>query len=423
MNVAAPPPKLMALASSLRRLVMAPRFPTRPAPVPDGRQLLVDVSTIVRSDTRTGIQRVVRALLGQLTAAEIPGVTIQPVFASRNHAFCKAAFHPDGAVTKIVDPGGALQAIDARCGDIFLGLDLAAQTLPAVEQQLVRWRRNGVSINMVVYDLLPARQPEWFSPQLVRNFSRWLGVVARQSDCCVCISETVATALTEELMLRRVSPLPKIVTIPLGADIKASFPSSGLPSDVAAIRAWLQRWRTLLAVGTIEPRKGYDRLLAAFDEIWRADPESNIALLLVGRAGWKTAELQQRIKSHPEFGKRLIWLDQASDEFLSELYGKCAGLVAMSHQEGFGLPLIEAAAYGTPILARDLPVFREIGGTMFDYFDNDDPAVAADRIKSWLGAAQRLSSAKIDALPSWADSATALRTHLGLLPAQADPAP
>lgn len=417
------PPRLAALASKLRRIVMGPRFRTEAASHPGGRQLLVDVSTIARSDVRTGIQRVVRAMLGQLVATEIPGLTVQPVFASRNHGFCKAAFHPDGTLARVNGPSGRLQAVTVAPGDIFLGLDLAAQTLPAVEGELARWRRRGVSINIVVYDLLPATRPDWFSRQLVRNFDRWLGVIARQSDRCICISGPVAHALAEQLAARKARTQPAILTIPLGSDIGSSFPSRGLPDDVAAVRKWVRQGRTLLTVGTIEPRKGHDRLLGALDQIWRTDPESDIALLVVGRAGWSTGELQQRIKDHPEYGKRLVWLDQASDELLSELYRSCVGLVAASHQEGFGLPLIEASAHGSPVLARDLPVFRDIGGTMFDFFDNDDPIAFADCIKEWLAAARRRPETEINCLPRWADSAAALKTHLGLVQSSTGSAP
>lgn len=390
-----------------------------PANHPGGRQLLVDVSTIVRTDVRTGIQRVVRALLGQLMEADLPGVTVQPIFASRNHGFCKAAFLADGRlVNASVHPNG-LQPVEVGRDDIYLGLDLAAQILPAVESQLAAWRHSGVSITMVVYDLLPSSRPDWFSPKLVRNFQGWLGVVARQGDHCICISETVAQALTQQLSAMKFSPLPVIRTIPLGSDLDASFPSLGLPDDSLALLDWMRSGRTILTVGTVEPRKGHGKLLDALDHIWRSDPGSDIALLVVGRAGWKTEQLQERIKSHSEKGKRLIWLDQASDEFLSKIYQTCAGLIAASYQEGFGLPLVEAAANGAPILARDIPVFREVGGPLFDYFENDKPTVLADRIRQWLSDARPPSTREIDALPRWEDSAAALLDHLELAPQRA----
>ena len=388
------------------------RFEKLPTTAP--RQVLIDVSVIVHNDARTGIQRVVRALLGQITKSEIPGVLIQPVFASRDHGYCKAVLMPDGQIINTSCSKRGRQPVVARPNDVFLGLDLCAHLLPHVEADLARWRRDGVSINIVVYDLLPICRPDWFSSRLVRDFRRWLGVVARQSDRCICISGEVARTLTEQLSARNVAPLPTILTIPLGWDLASSFPNAGLPEDVSQLRNWVQGHRTVLAVGTVEPRKGYDQLLDAFDHLWRSEPEDDIALLIVGRAGWRTGHLQQRIRGHRENGKRLIWLDRVSDELLSELYQNCAGLIAASHQEGFGLPLIEAAAHGAPILARDLPVFREVGGNLFDYFDDDDPVPLAKRIRTWLARPRPPSRESIEALPRWRDSAKALQGHLDL---------
>lgn len=410
------PPRSVAILSALRRLIMTPHFSIERSGHPGERQLLVDVSTIIGADVRTGIQRVVRAVLGQLVNTDIPGVSVQPIFASRNHGFCKATLLSDGRLVSASSCPSGLQPVEIRTGDIYLGLDLAAQILPAVESQLATWRRLGVSINIVVYDLLPNTQPDWFSPKLVRNFQNWLGAVARQSDRCICISQAVAQSLTRHLSANNVCPLPIIQTIPLGSDLNASFPSQGSPNDASVLLDWMQSARTILAVGTIEPRKGYAQLLDALDHLWQSDPRRNIALLIIGRTGWKTEKLQERIRRHCEMGKRLVWLDQTSDEFLLAAYQHCAGLIAPSYQEGCGLPLIEAAANGAPILARDIPVFREIGGSLFDYFQDDTPRALASRIRHWLSDARPPTEEEVAALPRWEDCALTLLGHLELIP-------
>ncbi len=407
-------PLLRSVAGTIRRAVMAPRFRIKRSQYPDKRQLLVDVSTIIRADVRTGIQRVVRALLGQLVASTLEGVIVQPIFAGRNHGYCKAIFRPDGSLIGASKVSRGLEPVEVQEGDVFLGLDLAAQTLPALEGQLAAWRRRGVSVNMVVYDLLPLTNPEWFSSSLASNFDRWFGTVIRQSDRCICISETVAGVLDRLVSRGNTQRNPAIMTIPLGSNMDASFPSSGLLANYAAIQDFMRNSRTVLAVGTIEPRKGHTQLLDALDHLWKSDPHSDISLMIVGRAGWKTEELQRRIGNHPELGKRLSWVGQASDEVLSQLYSNCAGLVSASFQEGFGLPLIEAVSHGAPILARDIPVFREVGGQIFSFFDDDKPAPFAARIEHWLASAKPPTPAQRLALPIWADSSAALLAHLGI---------
>jgi glycosyltransferase involved in cell wall biosynthesis len=400
------PPALPALSSAVRRWLKAAAYRFEPSPVPLTRQLLVDVSVILRHDAGTGIQRVVRALLGQLAALAGPDLAVQPVFASRDHGFCRAVLQADGRVVNAAGHPRARQKVAVRDGDIYLGLDLAAHLLPRVETQLAQWRRSGVTIAIMVYDLLPLTDPDWFAPRTVRNFRRWLGVVARQSDRCICISGTVATALARAVPINGRRPV--ITTIPLGADIAASQPSAGLAPEMASLRQWLARHQAVLSVGTIEPRKGHAPLLAAFSRLWHQQPDSEIGLLIVGRPGWKTSDLQQQLRDHPEQGRRLLWLDGASDELLAEAYAGSAGLVAASYGEGFGLPVIEALAHGTPVLARDLPVFREVGGDLLDYFDDDAPDALARRITAWLPVRRPPQPAAIAALPRWADSAAAL---------------
>jgi glycosyltransferase involved in cell wall biosynthesis len=410
-----PAPLLPMLRAALRRRLMALTLTFEPVSAPDARQLIVDVSVIVQQDVGTGIQRVVRALLGQLSVAAGPDLVVQPVFASRNHGYCRAVLTSDGRITGACQ-NSLLQPVVARRGDVFLGLDLAAHLLPQVEADLARWRRDGVAINIMVYDLLPLMRPDWFPPRTARRFDLWLGVLARQADRCICISNTVAQMLTQEFASRSAGPLPEVTSIPLGSDLAASYPSRGFPAEVASLREWLLRHRVLLSVGTIEPRKGHQQLLAALSRHWQMEPSSDIALLVVGRLGWNVGDLHAQLRRHPEQGNRLIWLDGASDELLAELYLGAAGLVAASYGEGFGLPLVEALAHGTPVLARDLPVFREIGGSLFDYFDDDAPDTLAARLQSWLAQARRPTPQDLADLPSWALSAEALMQKLELLP-------
>lgn len=407
-------PVMPSLKTRFRRSLHARTLRFATATEPTRKQLLVDVSVIISGDARTGIQRVVRALLGQLTAQAGNDLAVQPVFLTRNHGYCRAKFQPDGTVTVLGQEHGLLHPASARAGDVFLGLDLAAHLAPSLEHDLEHWRRLGVSINFLVYDLLPIMQPDWFPPKTPLNVGRWVEMLSRQADRCICISGAVASDLELAFEARGCSRLPLIDTIPLGWDLTESYPSIGLPANIETIRSWLTAHTAVLAVGTIEPRKGYDQLLGAMTEHWQRSPDSNTALLIIGRPGWKTDLLQQHLRSHCEIGKRLIWLDEASDELLAEIYGRVAGLIAASHAEGFGLPLVEALANGTPVLARDIPVFREICGANCEYFEDDSPVPLCARIEAWLARAKTQPVVSRPRLPRWADSGAALMRTLGL---------
>jgi glycosyltransferase involved in cell wall biosynthesis len=108
-------------------------------------------------------------------------------------------------------------------------------------------------------------------------------------------------------------------------------------------------------------------------------------LVIVGKGGWLVDELIEKLEGHPMLNTRLFWLRGISDEFLEKTYQVCSALIAASEGEGFGLPLIEAAQHQLPIIARDIPVFREVGGEHAFYFtDTKDPESLADTIRVWI---------------------------------------
>lgn len=94
----------------------------------------------------------------------------------------------------------------------------------------------------------------------------------------------------------------------------------------------------------------------------------------------------ERLRHHPQLHKRLFWLEGISDEYLEKVYAASTCLIAASYGEGFGLPLIEAAQYGLPIIARDIPVFREVAGNHAYFYVDDNPTGKglSDAIKRWL---------------------------------------
>lgn len=400
--------------------VRAPAPELAAAQAPE-RQLLVDVSVIHQSDARTGIQRVVRALMLQLLMAPPAGYRVCPVFSSRQHGYRYAA--PDFLDPESQPPGAAASPVHAdvqvQSGDLFLGLDLAAHLLPRHQAQVLCWKRSGVKMHVLVYDLLPLLHPEWFNPKTVRNFKRWIKWLAVYADSAICISETVKLELHAWLnthlgMLPTTLPASTIV---LGADIEASAPSGGLPAQASSVLARLRSTTAVLMVGTLEPRKGYDQALAAFEQLWQRGDAP--LLVIVGRPGWKTQALQEKLRRHPQAGQRLFWLEDVSDEYLAQLYGACSGVLVASRGEGFGLPLVEAVQHGKPVLAREIAVFQELKFAGITYFHGESANDLANAIGNWLKPAWGETvlppqSHASSFFPTWQLSATQLLHALGL---------
>jgi glycosyltransferase involved in cell wall biosynthesis len=377
-------------------------------------QLLVDVSTIIGGDSRTGIQRTVRAILLKLCESPPANYVIRPVFAERHQPY---RYAPTDFLRRSDTYSQDSEIVQPGPGDIFLGLDLCAHILPRHTAQIRWWKTNGVRIELVVYDLLPLRHGQWFHSRMRRNFRKWLSFLERNADGVIAISQSVADDIQMWLNSRG-TPYVRVSRMRLGYDIAATAPSQGRPACSDYTLAKMASNPALLMVGTIEPRKGHEAVIAAMEHLWTAG--SRVLLVIAGKPGWKTDALQHHLHSHPEAGDRLIWLDAVSDEYLDQLYCACHGLIAASNSEGFGLPIVEAMAHGRPVLARDIPVFRELEHSLIRYFGNESPVELAGHIERFLHQPPVAGPA---VLPNWSETTQDLARVLGLcMEAQSGPA-
>jgi glycosyltransferase involved in cell wall biosynthesis len=377
-------------------------------PKPRQKRLLVDISELVQQDSRSGIQRVVRSILSRWLLKPPQGCIVEPVYAELDTPGYRYARKFTSRFLDIWEDWGQDDTVEVYAGDVFVGLDLSPLIVPRQESLLQDWRRSGVSIHFVVYDLLPVLQPEFFGPDVQRTHQRWLESIA-EFDGVVCISRAVASDFQNWLDHygpKRHSPIA-INWIHLGGDTDNSMPTHGLPDNAEETLVLLRIAPSFLTVGTIEPRKGQRQTLAAFEALWACDIAAN--LIFVGQQGWMMEDFAKELRDHPQFCKRLFWLDGISDEYLELIYAASSYLIAASEGEGFGLPLIEASRHGIPILARDLPVFREVAGNAATYFANsNDPVVISESIVKLLQ--QMINAPKPQELvwQTWAQSAEAL---------------
>jgi glycosyltransferase involved in cell wall biosynthesis len=345
-------------------------------------QIFVDITNITKLDLRTGIERVTRGVLMSLVSNPPSGYRIEPVRAVAGGYVYARRFMAETLHFAQNDLGD--DQVECHLGDIFLGVDWPADVLPSLKSWFRKQQWRGMRNIFVVYDLLPLLQPELFPPELQPMTFAWLKAVSEIGDSVVCISRTVADELhrwLEETKPDRLKPL-SIGFFQLGADLHASLPTKGLPDEALQTLAKLRSRPTFLMVGTVEPRKGHRQALAAVEMLWNEGIDVNLAL--VGKKGWMMEDFAERIQQHPEREKRLFWFQGISDEMLEQIYRSARALLVASEGEGFGLPLIEAAQYGIPIIARDLPVFREVASNHAYYFTGRDEAALAIALRKWL---------------------------------------
>jgi glycosyltransferase involved in cell wall biosynthesis len=373
------------------------------------RRLHIDISTVVKSDCRTGIQRVTRAVISALSAKDINDLEVVCVFSRADYANFYVASDYMREAGLPLDPS-ITGCVEFLPGDILLFLDLAPAVLINYRDRLRNLRHRGVQVHTVVYDLLPIALPRSFELGLPPEFKRWLYALSTL-DGAVCISRSVADQLRDYLEKHGSSnsgPL-RIGYFHLGADLENSIPTSGIPEDASSVLEILSGAPTFLMVGTVEPRKGHRQVIEAFELLWKNGVEVNLAI--VGKIGWLMDGFKESMESHPFQGSRLFHLNGVSDEYLDHVYEVSDCLIAASSGEGFGLPLVEAARKGIPIIARELPVFREVAGDHAMYFeDSREPCVITAVVRRWLELSTSDAHPKSDGIRalSWSESADQL---------------
>jgi glycosyltransferase involved in cell wall biosynthesis len=352
-------------------------------------RIFIDATDLLTTGKVTGIQRVVREIarngveLGLALPVSIDG--------DRLVAACHG---PD-----------ARAQIDYRAGDILLLLDAGWNRFDDYPELLRAFRRKGGVVVACGYDLFPLLYPTLYSRGLVANFQVWMDQVLLQSDAVVAISHSVAESFSTYVSSIQRKPRAgmRLGWWRLGADFVGDSQEAANPKVVELTRGA----PFFLSVGTLEMRKGYPVALDAFERLWAEGIDANY--VIVGRPGWNAAAFEERLRKHSQIGKRLFWLRDSSDADLRLLYEETKGVVLASFAEGFGLPLIEAAHFGKPIIASDIDVFREVGGKDVRFFDVLDAAGLAVRVKETLseqGAAPEIAHS------TWRESTEELMTML-----------
>lgn len=138
----------------------------------------------------------------------------------------------------------------------------------------------------------------------------------------------------------------------------------------------------ILFVGTIEPRKNIANLLKAFDKFKNQD-KNNFHLVLIGKKGWNTSEIDETF-AKTKYKDKIHFMDFIDDQELVYLYNAASLLCYPSLFEGFGLPVLEAMACGTPVITSNISSLPEVGGDAARYIDPDNIEDISNKITQIL---------------------------------------
>lgn len=224
-------------------------------------------------------------------------------------------------------------------------------------------------------------------PGIVYRLKRWgyelvMRIGLRRATAILAVSQATKRSIVEVFGI----PSQKIIVTYEGVDREMRVTRSpGLArsgSDVLPVRY-------ILYVGNAYPHKNLSVLVKAFKLIvgsgsgHRDRDRSDTILILVGPDDYFYRRLRQEVE-HAGMSRHILFFGPANRFQLAQLYTNARALVFPSLMEGFGLPGIEAMAYGTPVIASDIPVFREVYGDAFLPFNPDDSEGLADAIRRVL---------------------------------------
>ena len=261
-------------------------------------------------------------------------------------------------------------------GDVFFDIDSVWMNSLKRSYLLPILKSQGVVIVSHIYDIIPITEPQYCHELTVLHFMDYLGAHIENSDLIIANANATIDAIRKVDAYRVGKYATKVVK--LGSNIK---PPKAKVEVSTRIQNIVESGTYILMVGTMEPRKNHKYVLEAFEkELF----DKNIHLVFAGRMGWNMEEFMHVVKHHPQLGKKFFYLDNATDDEIVYLYKHAFFVAFASYNEGFGLPIIESFANGTPVLSADIPVLRETGGDYCDYFSLSESQDFINKVKYYL---------------------------------------
>lgn len=242
-------------------------------------------------------------------------------------------------------------------GAVYINVGHSGLDQPAL---LARLDRAGIRPVVMIHDLIPITYPEFCGPGAAARHHRRLDSVLQHA--AAILTNSVATADdVRDYASARALTAPSIFVAPLGLE----------PSFVAPLNDPIAALPYFVCVGTIEPRKNLVMLL----KIWRRLAErmgpATPRLVLVGRRGWENETVLDHLQRSPPVKQFVHEIADLHDDELARLIRGARALLAPSAAEGFDLPVVEALALSTPVIASDIPAHRELahGAMLLDATD------------------------------------------------------
>lgn len=259
------------------------------------------------------------------------------------------------------------------------------------------YARPDIRAAFFVHDLIPISHPEYGRPGEASRHAVRMQTIARHADHVLCNSQDVADRFAAYAAEQGFGRKP-VTAAWLGAEPVFGAKEGQAPRFARPV---------FLICGTIESRKNHLLLLNLWRSLAESRPEVMPRLVIVGRRGWEAESVFDMLDRCPAMRDHVVEARGLSTQGLARLLRAATALLMPSFIEGYGLPVIEAAASGLPVLASDIPVHREIAGAFAQFLDPLDGPGWRDAILALCEPESRLGAELAGRLegyapPDWA---------------------
>ena len=258
----------------------------------------------------------------------------------------------------------------------------------------------------MVHDLIPVTHPEFCRPSEERRHKRRIDFVLSDAKCIITNSRATQSALEAYAQQRGVE-LPACAAIHLGVSAGMIVANTFAPPRAQPSPP------SFLMLGTLEPRKNHLLILDVWERMFRANREHTPSLIIIGQWGWQYGALTHRLDQCLRLKVPIRLLRRCDDNQVKQQLQVARALLFPSLVEGFGLPLLEALARGTPVIASDLAVFREVAAEIPEYIDPGRPDHWMEVVKDYASPVSALRTSQMERMkcfkpPTW-------ETHFGTM--------
>ena len=255
--------------------------------------------------------------------------------------------------------------------------------------------RTGVRPVYFVHDLIPLTHPEFCRPAEPQKHLRRMTGMLRNAAGVIGNSRDTLNELAVFAGLQSGLRVPPALVAPLGVEL-APQQATG-----EALPLPLPGRPYFVMLGTIEGRKNHLLMLAIWADLARRLGSAAPQLVIIGKRGWESEQAVDMLERSEAIRGHVIELSRCEDALLAAYLRGARALLFPSFVEGYGLPLVEALACGTPVIASDLEVFRELAGDIPDYLSPIDGLGWERAIEDYAAPDSARRATQLDRMTGW----------------------